>query len=324
MQNLSRDSNEDVIRIPPFQDSHMHFTRAGGLPSTEELKGIMDTCERYGIFSLKDMGHKSGIGLDVRKASGGKVTVRTAGYALFRKGGYGTFLGKGVEGKEEIKRAVKEISDAGADFIKVVNSGIVSSKGSGLVTEGGFTPEELSIICEEAKRRNLDISCHANSDRAIRDAVAAGVTSVEHGFFVSEETIRMMAEKETSWTPTAVALLSLAPTFKPSEREYIEEVVERHLSSVYYAATLGLKLRIGTDSGSKGVGHGESFFGEIRLWEKAGLSVHHILAAACMDGDESEKGNYLLVRKDFISSGKIEAVYRGGVREIPEIHPMKC
>lgn len=324
MQNLSLDSNEEVIRIPPFEDSHMHFTLAGRPASPEELKEIMDTCERYGIFSLKDMGHKSGIGLDVKKGSGGRVAVRTAGYALFRKGGYGTFLGKGVEGKEEIKRAMKEISDAGADFIKVVNSGIVSSKGSGRVTEGGFTPEELSIICEEAKGKNLEISCHANSDRAIRDAVAAGVSSIEHGFFVFRETLHMMAELGTAWTPTAVALLSLAPTFEPSEKEYREEVVERHLSSVHYAATLGLKLRIGTDSGSRGVGHGESFFDEMRLWEKAGLSVHHILSAACMDGDESEKGNYLLVRKDFISSGKIEAVYRGGVRGIPEMHPMKC
>jgi imidazolonepropionase-like amidohydrolase len=314
MQN-PRDSNEDLIRIPPFEDSHMHFTRAGGPASVEELKGIMDTYERYGIFSLKDMGHKSSIGLDVRKGSGGRVAVRTAGYALFRKGGYGTFLGKGVEGKGEIRRAVKELSDAGADFIKVVNSGIVSSKGSGLVTEGGFTPEELSIICEEAKGKNLGISCHANSDRAIRDAVAAGFTSIEHGFFVSEETIRMMAEKGTSWTPTAVALLSLAPTVEPSQRGYIEEVVERHLSSVQFAATIGVKFRVGTDSGSKGVAHGESFLSELRLWQKAGLSLKQILSAACMDENERKKGNYLLVRKDFISSGKIEAVYRGGVRE---------
>jgi imidazolonepropionase-like amidohydrolase len=309
--------DKDILRIPPFEDAHIHFTFDGRPASEEELSGIMDSCAGRGIFSLKDMGHKSGIGLNAKKVSAGRVTVRTACFALFRKGGYGPFLGRGVEGKEEIRNAVKEISDAGADFIKVLNSGIVSPKGPGRVTEGGFTPEELSVICKEAEGKNLEISCHANSDRAIRDAVTAGVNFIEHGFFVSEETILMMAGKGISWTPTAFALLSLAPTLGLSERRYIEKVVEGHLASINYAASVGLKLRIGTDSGSKGVRHGESFFEELRLFKEAGLTLDQVLSAACVEREEMEKGNFLTVNKDFISAGKIEDIYRKGVRTGP-------
>jgi imidazolonepropionase-like amidohydrolase len=302
-----------MIRIPSFEDSHMHFTIEGRPASERELSGIMDAYKRHGIFSLKDMGHKSDVGLGVEKASVEGVLVRTAGHALFKKGGYGTFLGKGVEGKEEIKRAVKEISDAGADFIKVVNSGIVSSKGTGLVTEGGFSFEELRIICEEAKGRNLEVSCHANSDRAIRDAVTGGVTTIEHGFFIAKETIRMMAEKGTSWTPTSFALLCLASTLEPPEKKCIEEIIEGHLSSIHYAASLGLKLRIGTDSGSRGVKHGESFLHELRLFKKAGLTLEQILSSACTGKEAMEKGNFLMVNKDFISTGAVSVVSAHGV-----------
>ncbi len=313
MQNLSRHSNEDVIMIPPFEDSHMHFTIEGTPASTEELKEVMDTCKRYGIFSLKDMGHKSGAGLNAKKDARRGVSVKSAGYALFKKGGYGTFLGKGVGGKEEIIRTVREIADTGADFIKVINSGIVSTKGDVPITEGGFSPEELKIITEEAQKRNREVACHANSDTAIRNAVEAGVSSIEHGFFVSGETLHMMAESGTAWTPTVYALWTLASLKEPPERAYVQKVVEDHLASLHYAASIGVRLRVGTDSGSRGVGHGKAFFDEMRMWEKAGLALEQILSAACMDKEEIEKRNYLVVGKDFVSRGKVDAVYQEGV-----------
>lgn len=264
-----------------------------------------------------DMGHRKGIGLEFKKMPGRRADVKSAGYAISRKGGYGAFLGKGVSGMKEIKEIVKDIADAGADFIKVINSGIISIRDPGLVTEGGFSFDELTMICQEAWKRDLEVACHANSDRAIRDAVRTGVSSIEHGFVVSRETLQMMAESGTQWTPTAVALLTLAPLVPPSEARYIEKVVYDHLGSVKYASSIGVRLRVGTDSGSRGVRHGDSFLDELRLWQRAGLEMEEILSAACMDTDEVEKGNYLLVRKDFISEGKIEAAYRNGVKVFP-------
>jgi len=139
----------------------------------------------------------------------------------------------------------------------------------------------------------------------------AGVTSVEHGFFVSQETLRIMTEKGVAWTPTACALLSLTPPLRPHEKRSVEKVIEGHLSSIYHAASLGLRLRIGTDSGSLTVKHGDSFFDELRLFERAGLTLDQILSASCMNEKDVMSENFLIVKKNFISTRKIECICSG-------------
>jgi hypothetical protein len=71
-------------------------------------------------------------------------------------------------------------------------------------------------------------------------------------------------------------------------------------------------LKIGTDSGSKGVKPGRSFFQELKLFKKAGLSLSRIGAFACLADDEMERGNYLLVEKDFIEKERIGAAFIEG------------
>ncbi len=312
--NYLYDKSLRIYRIPPFLDSHMHFMADGRSASAQEVSRIGEAYVKCGIFSVNDMGHHSGSGLAARSLLSGKIEVRSAGFAIYKAGGYGNFLGKGVSGKAGIKEVLGEIADAGADFIKVINSGVVGFTGMQLVTMGGFTLEELKAISAAAKERKLKMVCHANSDRAIRDAVVAGAASIEHGFFVSKETLKMMAGSEVSWTPTVFALLRIADSLPNSQRLYIEEVIEGHLLSIRHACYEGVKLRVGTDSGSKGVDHGSSYFEELRFLKKAGLSDEQIFAAACMDISEIEKGNYLLVKEDFAETGKIEAVYQEGKR----------
>ena len=308
------DTNSDIRKVPPFKESHMHFMVDGRPASHQEISKIAEAYAKCGIFSVDDMGHRTGIGLDAKPRLAGKIAVRSAGFAIFKTGGYGEFLGKGVNGKEEIEKVVEEIADTGVDFIKVINSGVVSFRGMQPVTAGGFTLQELKIIYAEARERGLEMVSHANSDPAIKDAIVAGASSIEHGFFVSRETLHMMAEKGVSWSPTAFALLNIASSVPHGQRRYIEGVVEAHLSSVNFARSVGVKLQVGTDSGSKGLSHGESFFEELRLFRKAGLSFDQILSAACMGSEEIKKGNYLFIKADFIEKGKIDAVYRDGKR----------
>ena len=292
----------------------MHFTVQGRTASMPDFETIKKEYLRRGVCGVRDMGNRFGAGLLARKILRGEITVKSCGYALYKKGTYGAFLGKGVEGPEDIGREVETLRRAGADFIKVINSGIVSAAGNRLVTDGGFNREELRMLCGESRGAGLEVACHANSDSAIRDAVAAGVSSIEHGFFVSKETLHMMAEAGVAWTPTAFALLSVAALLTHDQRRYLEGVVEAHLSSIHMACAAGVKLRVGSDSGSKEVSHGSSFFEELRLFRRAGLTNEQILSAACMDAGEIEKGNYLLVKKDFIETREIEGVYKDGKR----------
>lgn len=308
------EKQSNFIKIPPFMDAHIHFVIDGRAVSHDGLFTIMHNLVKHGIFAVKEMGYKTGIGLKVREILLKEnltipLKVQSSGFAVYKKGTYGVFLGKGISSKKEIKKTINEIIDAGADFIKVVNSGMVSSKGEGVVTPGGFAVEDLKAICEEAKHRNLAISCHANGDVAIRNAVEAGVNSIEHGFFISKETLHLMVEKGVSWTPTVFALLAITSFLPTFEKKYIEGVVEGHLSSINYAESIGLQLKIGTDSGSKGVKHGESIFEELALFKKAGLSFDKILQCICMKDEEVGKGNFLLVKRDFIETRKIEGIY---------------
>ena len=307
-----------MIKIPPFQDAHIHFMIDGQPATLDDCQALFGQFLSKGIISIVDMGHKSGLGLKFKKVSDRKspfpIRVLSAGWALHKKGGYGGFLGKGISGKEEIRSAIQTLAESGADFIKIINSGIVSLQEEKPVTEGGFSGEEWKVIQEEAGVHGLPVRCHANSDRAIRQAVDFGVSSIEHGFFISQETLQVMAEKGVAWTPTAIALLSLKAFLSPEEQNRVDRIVDHHLEAIHYAASIGVKLQVGTDSGSKGVRPGESFFKELQLFRKAGLSLDQILSAACLDRAEIERGNYLLVENNFIEMERVEAVYINGVQ----------
>lgn len=312
-----------MIKIPPFIDAHMHFVIEGKAVPPYDLSRIIRPLLKNGIFAVRDMGYKTDIGLAAKRmlSESGSVfplAIESSGTAIYRKGTYGVFLGKGLSEQYEIRKAVNEVADRGADFLKVINSGVVCTKKAGFITPGGFPLKFLKTICAEAKNKNLTVACHVNGDEAIRNAIVAGVSSIEHGFFISKETIDLMAKKEVFWTPTIFALSALKSFLGISERDYIEKVVDGHLESVNYADSIGIRLRIGTDSGSKGVRHGESIFYEMAFFKKAGISFDRILSYACLDNREITKGNYLMVKKDFIESRKIEGVYYGN-KDINEV-----
>ncbi|MCX8031657.1 MAG: amidohydrolase family protein [Thermodesulfovibrionales bacterium] len=303
-----------LIQIPPFRDSHIHFVIDGKAIGEEEILNLAKILVKHGIFEVKEMGYKKGLGLKAKKILANSyplipLKVKASGYAIYKRGTYGVFLGLGVSERQEIKKVINELAQAGIDFLKVVNSGVVSSRIDKGVTPGGFTLEELKVICAEAQERNLKIACHANGDQAVREAVIAGVSSIEHGFFVSDETIYLMAERKVLWTPTIYALQSIKNFITTFEGTYIDKVIEGHLRSIKLADSLGVQLAVGTDSGSKGVVHGNSFLSELALFKKAGLSFEEILKAACQDQEEIKKGNYIVVPRDFIETKKIEGVY---------------
>jgi imidazolonepropionase-like amidohydrolase len=310
--------NRNLFKIPPFQDHHMHFLSDGRAISSEEGFNLIRKLISIGITTVKDMGHKSGLGLKIKRKlimeEQEGFRIFSAGWALSKKGGYGGFLGKEINGKKEIQKAVREISGSEADFIKIINSGIVLFGENKPVSDGGFSREEWKVIHEEGGLQGFPIICHANTDQAIRLAVDFGASTIEHGFFISRETLYQMVEKGVSWTPTAAALLSLK-TFLPAEEHIrLDRILDHHLEAIEQAVSLGVRLQVGTDSGSKGILPGESFFKELQLFRRAGLSLEQIFSAACQDKAEIEKGNYLLVNDNFINEKNVRAVYLNGVK----------
>lgn len=257
---LKKKMNNEVLI-----DYHIHFYENGKVVSFERLNNIINLYLENNIKTIYDMGHKNALGIEAKKKFGEIINIKTCGYALYKDGGYGSFIGKAITSIKDIPKEINTLYKMGVDFIKVINSGIVTTDPENPVSKGGFKLEELKIIVEEAKSYGLKVACHVNGDEKIKESVLSGVSSIEHGFFISSETIIMMKEHNIEWTPTANALLSITKFLQGDERKYIEDIVNNHIEKIRMAKIMGIKINIGSDGGSKGIEHVKDFYKELKL-----------------------------------------------------------
>jgi imidazolonepropionase-like amidohydrolase len=106
-----------------------------------------------------------------------------------------------VDGVDAMRKAVREEIKYGSDWIKILVTGAFASAGDN-PKDVHFSPEELRVVVEEAARHNVPVMAHAHATEGIKQAVLAGVRSIEHGTFVDAETIALMVERGTYLVPT--------------------------------------------------------------------------------------------------------------------------
>jgi len=166
-----------------------------------------------------------------------------------------------ADGVEEVRKTVREVMRAGADFIKVmVTGGVISANDR--PEHPQFTPEELEVIVEEANYRELQVVAHAHGKQGIINAVKAGVNSIEHGTCLDDECISLMLENKTYLVPTFLAMKinkelaedmnSSLPEWSRADALRMEKVHERNIKAAYRAK---VKIVMGTDSGVVPHGH---------------------------------------------------------------------
>jgi imidazolonepropionase-like amidohydrolase len=208
-----------------------------------------------------------------------RLEVSAAGYAIYKKGTYGKAIGKGVETVREARGLIGRLCEWGADYIKIINSGVFQPE-TAKITSGGFGPEELGEIVKHAKGKGLDIVCHANgSVRSTMQCLL--VSAIVHGLYISDETLDMMAEKGIALIPTANAFANLSLMTRDREAQTnISRAVEGHLLSIKKAADRGVKVLPGSDSGPHFIPYGKAYHKELALLQKAGLSEEYILSSA--------------------------------------------
>ena len=261
---------------PCFCDHHLHFFHR---PSSEEKKGIDDLIG-HGVAYAWDGGGPDGHGLVVRDKVKGTLFLRSAGSGLYKKGSYGKQIGTAVDSVREAKKAIDRLAEEGADYIKIVNSGIFLPE-TGKISTGGFLFKELDRIIEYARRKSLEVFCHANGKQAVEDAVIAGADAIIHGLDVSDETLGIMSERGVAFIPTVYAFESLRKISKSGQAlKNIDQAVGRHLSAIKKAEERGVKILAGSDAGPSFIPYGESYFSELTMFRKAGLSMQGILSSA--------------------------------------------
>jgi imidazolonepropionase-like amidohydrolase len=186
-----------------------------------------------------------------------------------------------ADGVDEVRRKVRELVRAGADVIKVFTSGGVLSPRDD-PRHAHYRLAELEALVEEATAAGVYVMSHAQGADGIKNAVRAGIRSIEHGIFLDDEAISLMLDRGTWLVPTLSApqavidLVDAGGSLPEAVVEKARAVVEIHRVAVRRAVEAGVKVAMGTDSG---VGaHGDNLR-EVELMAGVGMSPAQALVA---------------------------------------------
>jgi imidazolonepropionase-like amidohydrolase len=158
------------------------------------------------------------------------------------------------DGEDEVRKRVRQIIRAGADFIKVMVTGGVMSANDG-PEHTQFTVNELKVMVQEGKYHgNIKVMAHGHGIEGIKNALKAGVYSIEHGTYLDDEAIQMMIDQETYLVPTFLAIkqnkeLAEAGELPEYSIKQAIEIVSIHNVNIKKAYESGVKIVMGTDCG---------------------------------------------------------------------------
>lgn len=247
-------------------DCHMHMILDGyqwknaiarhiEKPDEAFIRQILSHYQELGYTYLRDGGDRWGAGKRARELAGEYgITYRTPLSPLHKVGHYGGFIGTGWETLSEYAGLVVKQREAGADFIKIMISGLMDFDHYGVLTEEGLTEQEIRQLIHIAHQEGMEVMAHANGARTVEAAAEAGVDSVEHGAYLDSSALQAMEANGTVWVPTLSAVGNLR-----GKGRFPEDAVERILDSALanVAAYKGL-LAPGTDAGAWAVPHGST------------------------------------------------------------------
>ena len=321
-KSLSTDEETKVIDVegafilPGFIDTHVHLMAQGfrmednmynplALHFYQALDNMKKTLEA-GVTTVRDMGLADiGVKLAADRGLFPAPRMQISVMPLSITGGhFDFFLNSGFDmkisypglpqsicdGPEEVRKRTREVLRAGAEVIKVmVTGGVMSVNDRPEFTQ--FTVEELKAVVEEANFRDgIKVSAHAHGAEGMKNALEAGIHSIEHGTYLDEEVCQMMVEKGAYLVPTFVvirinkekALEGDLPHYSIQGALEIARVHQENMEMAYQA---GVKMVMGTDSGV--VEHGQNlmelkYLCEMGMEPMEAIQAGTIRAAECL------------------------------------------
>jgi imidazolonepropionase-like amidohydrolase len=155
-----------------------------------------------------------------------------------------------ADGPDAIRRAVRFEVKNGADVIKAAVSGGVFSLADEVDTPQ-FTPAEMAALVDESHRLRKKVAVHCHGDQAAKEAIEAGVDSIEHGSFLKPETLTLMKNKGTYLTPTLMAteyIMSKIDSYPPAVQAKGRAAAAARSEMFRNAVKMGVKISFGTDA----------------------------------------------------------------------------
>ncbi|MEO5560816.1 MAG: amidohydrolase family protein [Dokdonella sp.] len=286
----------DATLVPGFIDAHTHITvdhdddwaksfyentLRSAVEQSFHAEANARTTLRAGVTSVRDVGSSDFIDVALRNAIKDGLaegpTIFAVGHAIGSTGGHcdsapvppdrmkpsGTMEGV-CNGAESCRQAVREQMKYGADWIKICASGGVLSE-SDPVDVPQLTPAELGAIMSEAHAWGRKVAAHAHGDLAAKQAVEAGVDSIEHGSFLTAATLQLMKQKGVYLVPTRMTQLwvnTKADTYPPKIAAKARAAYTAHGEMMKNALKIGVLIAYGTDAGVYPHGMNAEEFGD--------------------------------------------------------------
>ena len=248
-------------------DCHMHMVLDGvewrsaidrhrEAPDDVWIRQVLEAYQKQGFTYLRDGGDRWGAGKRARElAPEYGIRYRTPLAPLCKAGHYGAFIGEKYENYREYANLVKKARKDGADFIKIMISGLMDFNHCGVLTEVGLDPEEIRELIHIAHEEGFRVMAHANGARTVEAAALAGVDSVEHGAYQDAASLSAMKEAGTVWVPTLSTVGNLRGKGRFDEAA-VRGILDRALEHVAGFAAMGGLLAPGSDAGAWAVPHG--------------------------------------------------------------------
>jgi imidazolonepropionase-like amidohydrolase len=281
-------NGQGLTLIPGLIDCHEHFTGDGGMDSMDRLLGdsqevftlkAVGNCRRAlmsGVTSARDVGARFGVNILIaREAAAGAIPgprIIAAGEWLQFPGTWPPGLTRRTETPEELLIAIRDQMGRGAGLIKVGATGF-RANGEQFASMG---PEALDVAVRASHEAGLKIAAHCHGFEGTRQAVEAGIDSIEHGTYVDQPTVRLMAEKGTYLVPTMSTwdTRERLATQIGWSRQQMADILDRKensIASFRRALQAGVKIATGTDAGGSPARHG-FVAREIELMVDAGMT----------------------------------------------------
>ncbi|WP_339153496.1 amidohydrolase family protein [Actinomadura luteofluorescens] len=289
--------------LPGLIDSHVHLTNDGSMRTDRDDEADPFVAERAarnavttlrsGVTTVRDCGARNGLIIELSRAvRAGAVAgprIVAAGRPLTPVGGHCHDIGREVAGASEAITATQAEIAEGAQVIKVMATGGVLTPGTGTRTVG-LRPGELRAVVATAHAAGLRVAAHALGELGIRNAMDAGVDSIEHGTYLDGEAVERALACGTYLVPTlrSVTQVINAPAgVVPGEllAAAREEYANRR-NGVRMAVAAGVRIAAGTDAGTPLNPHG-GLAQELELLVEHGLSPGEAVTAGTRNGAEN-------------------------------------
>jgi imidazolonepropionase-like amidohydrolase len=277
-RGATRIDGRGLTLLPGLMDCHVHLCLGAEpdvvdaitkeTPSLTLLKSSRSARQTLeaGFTTVRDVGSRDHSIFTLKQAiDAGLVPgprIVGAGLVICMIGGHARFIGQEIEGVQQVRAAVRAQISAGASVIKVIASGGVLTPGTS-PDQAQMTVEELQAAVEEAQRAGRKVAAHAHGSSGIKNAVRAGVHSVEHATLMDEEAATMMKQQGVFMVPTLSALATTAACrlgcgVPDSVRDKAKALTKHHARSFRNALRDGIQIAMGTDAGTPFNFHGEN------------------------------------------------------------------